>query len=226
MSPSRRDFLFTSAAAAAASLARVANLHAAQGPQAAPPVFTPIRRNVGFFTMRGGTIGYLINAGGVAVVDSPGDVDAISDSDIETNVGQGSGGGSGRRVRLGVLRDVPALECEDTTLAGLHHPASRIPWSSSRNGDPRAELQRLPAVGHPHGDLRQPRNVRRRRWICGGRSHARRRHVAVSRRQSLTAAHGGTAPTCAGVRSNTVLSHFREPVVSPNEPKAHRCEEA
>ena len=70
MSPSRRDFLFTSAAAAAASLARVANLHAAQGPQAAPPVFTPIRRNVGFFTMRGGTIGYLINAGGVAVVDS------------------------------------------------------------------------------------------------------------------------------------------------------------
>ena len=70
MSPTRRDFLFTSAAAAAAaSLARVANLHAAQGPQAAPPVFMPIRRNVGFFTMRGGTIGYLINAGGVAVVD-------------------------------------------------------------------------------------------------------------------------------------------------------------
>lgn len=71
MSPTRRDFLLTSAAAAAAaSLARVASGHALQGPQAAPPVFTPIRRNVGFFTMRGGTIGYLINAGGVAVVDS------------------------------------------------------------------------------------------------------------------------------------------------------------
>ena len=36
----------------------------------AQPVFTPIRRNVGFFTMRGGTIGYVIDPGGVAVVDS------------------------------------------------------------------------------------------------------------------------------------------------------------
>jgi glyoxylase-like metal-dependent hydrolase (beta-lactamase superfamily II) len=38
--------------------------------QTPQPLFTPIRRNVGFFTMRGGTIGYLVNAGGVAVVDS------------------------------------------------------------------------------------------------------------------------------------------------------------
>jgi glyoxylase-like metal-dependent hydrolase (beta-lactamase superfamily II) len=34
------------------------------------PVFTPIRRNVGFFTMRGGTIGYLASPGAVVVVDS------------------------------------------------------------------------------------------------------------------------------------------------------------
>jgi cyclase len=34
------------------------------------PVFTDIRRNVGFFTGRGGTVGYLIDAKGVAVVDS------------------------------------------------------------------------------------------------------------------------------------------------------------
>ena len=34
------------------------------------PVFTPIRRNIGFFTARGGTIGYLVNAGGIVVVDS------------------------------------------------------------------------------------------------------------------------------------------------------------
>jgi len=39
-------------------------------PTPAPAVFTPIRRNVGFFTMRGGTIGYLIDPAGVAVVDS------------------------------------------------------------------------------------------------------------------------------------------------------------
>jgi len=34
------------------------------------PVFMPVRRNVGFFTMRGGTIGYLIDPAAVAVVDS------------------------------------------------------------------------------------------------------------------------------------------------------------
>jgi glyoxylase-like metal-dependent hydrolase (beta-lactamase superfamily II) len=44
-------------------------LDAWQAPQAAP-VFTPLRRNVGFFTMRGGTIGYLIDPAGVAVVDT------------------------------------------------------------------------------------------------------------------------------------------------------------
>ena len=42
---------------------------ATPAPQATP-VFTPIRRNVGYFTMRGGTIGYLINSTGVVVVDS------------------------------------------------------------------------------------------------------------------------------------------------------------
>jgi cyclase len=34
------------------------------------PVFTPLRRNLGYFTGRGGTIGYLVNSGGVLVVDS------------------------------------------------------------------------------------------------------------------------------------------------------------
>lgn len=52
---------------------------AAQTPAAAPPApqtpaftptFTPLRRNVGTFTGRGGTIGYLVNAGGVLVIDS------------------------------------------------------------------------------------------------------------------------------------------------------------
>jgi cyclase len=69
---SRRDFLASSAAAAAAgALARPSLLAAwqAQAQQAAP-VFTPIRRNVGFFTMRGGTIGWLVNPGAVVVVDS------------------------------------------------------------------------------------------------------------------------------------------------------------
>jgi glyoxylase-like metal-dependent hydrolase (beta-lactamase superfamily II) len=33
-------------------------------------VFTPLRRNVGTFTMRGGTVGWLVNAAGVVVVDT------------------------------------------------------------------------------------------------------------------------------------------------------------
>jgi glyoxylase-like metal-dependent hydrolase (beta-lactamase superfamily II) len=70
MSISRRDFLATSAAAAVAgTFGRP--LFAWQGQSPPPqPVFTPIRRNVGYFSMRGGTIGYLINPGGVVVVDS------------------------------------------------------------------------------------------------------------------------------------------------------------
>ena len=69
MTTSRRDFLATSALAAiAATIGRptLANAWQVQ----AVPVFTPIRRNVGFYTMRGGTIGYLVNAGAVVVVDS------------------------------------------------------------------------------------------------------------------------------------------------------------
>jgi glyoxylase-like metal-dependent hydrolase (beta-lactamase superfamily II) len=70
MSLSRRDFLATSAAAAVAgSLVRTPFAHAWQGQQA-QPVFTPIRGDVGFFTMRGGTIGWLVNRGGVVCVDS------------------------------------------------------------------------------------------------------------------------------------------------------------
>jgi cyclase len=69
MSLSRREFLSTSAAAAltGALAPRLAGALQGQAPQ---PVFTPIRRNVGFFTMRGGTIGWLVNPGAVVVVDS------------------------------------------------------------------------------------------------------------------------------------------------------------
>ena len=72
MSLSRRDFLMSSAAAAAAAtLGRplVAGAWQGQGPPPTP-TFTPIRRNVGYFTMRGGAIGYLVNPGAVVVVDS------------------------------------------------------------------------------------------------------------------------------------------------------------
>ena len=70
MSLSRREVLATSAAAAVAGkLVHPAFALAQQG-QAPQPVFTPIRRNVGIFTMRGGTIGWLVNPGAVVAVDS------------------------------------------------------------------------------------------------------------------------------------------------------------
>lgn len=70
MSPTRRDFLATAAAATAVSaLGRPTALSARQT-QEIPAVFTPIRGDVGYFTMRGGTIGYLVNADAVVAVDS------------------------------------------------------------------------------------------------------------------------------------------------------------
>lgn len=78
MSSSRRDFLATSATiAAGALLGRPLHALASQPVGTIPTIqsaqqanFTPVRRNVGTFTMRGGTVGWLVNAGGVAVVDT------------------------------------------------------------------------------------------------------------------------------------------------------------
>lgn len=71
MSPSRRDFLATSAAlTVGALLGRPLHLLASQPARTTQSVFTPIRRNVGTFTMRGGTVGWLVNPGGVSVVDT------------------------------------------------------------------------------------------------------------------------------------------------------------
>ena len=68
----RRDFLTTSALAIGAGAFGRRLL--AQTPQQTPPplnpVFTPVRRNVGIFTARGGTIAYLVNSDGIIVVDS------------------------------------------------------------------------------------------------------------------------------------------------------------
>lgn len=71
MPPTRRDFLAASAAVTAgALLGRPLHALAPRAAQALPPVFTPVRRNVGTFTMRGGTVGWLLDPGGVAVVDT------------------------------------------------------------------------------------------------------------------------------------------------------------
>ena len=68
----RRDFVKTSALAAVAGV--IPQRTGAQQPAATPPpapaIFTPLRRNVGIFNQRGGTIGWLINGDGVLVIDS------------------------------------------------------------------------------------------------------------------------------------------------------------
>jgi glyoxylase-like metal-dependent hydrolase (beta-lactamase superfamily II) len=65
----RRDFLTSSAAALGVAIGRPIAAFAWQAAQP-QPVFTPVRRNVGTFTMRGGTVGWLMNPRGVAVVDT------------------------------------------------------------------------------------------------------------------------------------------------------------
>jgi cyclase len=71
MTLNRREFMLTSSAALAAG-AFGPSLAFAQAPPAPPatPVFTAVRRNVGIFTARGGTMGYIINPDGVMVIDS------------------------------------------------------------------------------------------------------------------------------------------------------------
>ena len=68
----RRDFVKVSALATLAGALpsrAAAQQPAAQAPPA-PALFTPLRRNVGIFNQRGGTIGWLINNDGLLVVDS------------------------------------------------------------------------------------------------------------------------------------------------------------
>ena len=70
----RREFLTISAAAAALPLdGRLSVREQTPPPQpaAAPPTkFEEIRRNAGYFTARGGTIGWLVNNGAVVTVDT------------------------------------------------------------------------------------------------------------------------------------------------------------
>ena len=72
----RREFILVSSAGfAMAPLARAIGAQAPAGqppaqPVSAPPKFEDVRRNVGIFTMRGGTIGWLVNKDAVMVVDT------------------------------------------------------------------------------------------------------------------------------------------------------------
>ncbi|MGE0359503.1 MAG: MBL fold metallo-hydrolase [Vicinamibacterales bacterium] len=71
MTVNRREFVTASTLATAAA-AVPTGLAARQAPAAppAPAIFTPLRRNVGIFNQRGGTIGWLVSRDGLLVVDT------------------------------------------------------------------------------------------------------------------------------------------------------------
>lgn len=131
MSTSRRDFLATSLAAlVSAAFARPGLARVLLRPEQ-EPVFTPIRRGVGYFTMRGGTIGYLVNDDGVVVVDTqfPEPAEAFLKGlatrsggrpvDILINTHYHGDHTGGNRVFGGVARRVVAHE---KTAEHLRHP--------------------------------------------------------------------------------------------------------
>jgi glyoxylase-like metal-dependent hydrolase (beta-lactamase superfamily II) len=72
MKISRRRFLAVSSASAALAAVPFQRFALAQAPPASPPVtkFEVIRRNVGYFTGRGGTIGWLSHKDALLVVDT------------------------------------------------------------------------------------------------------------------------------------------------------------
>jgi cyclase len=75
MDSNRRDFILRSSLAVAAGALMPGRLFAQQAPAAAPqpptvPMFASLRRNVGTFTARGGTMGWLVGPDAVVVIDS------------------------------------------------------------------------------------------------------------------------------------------------------------
>jgi glyoxylase-like metal-dependent hydrolase (beta-lactamase superfamily II) len=70
MNWSRREFVTTSTLAVLGSTLRSVPSFAQQAPPPAVPEFANVRRNVGTFTARGGTIGWLVTPDAVVVVDS------------------------------------------------------------------------------------------------------------------------------------------------------------
>lgn len=75
MQQNRREFIVTSSLAVAAGALGPVRLFGQQAPAAAPqppaiPVFTPLRRNIGTFTARGGTMGWMVTPDAVLVIDS------------------------------------------------------------------------------------------------------------------------------------------------------------
>jgi glyoxylase-like metal-dependent hydrolase (beta-lactamase superfamily II) len=159
MSHSRRDFLATSAAlAAGAILGRPLNLLASQAAQAA---FTPVRRNVGTFTMRGGTVGWLVNRGGVAVVDTqfPAEAQALLAGlqarsgnrgvDVLLNTHHHGDHTSGNGVFRGVARRVVAHGMADQHMRRAPQPPGQAQQGQPTQPQPQQAQPSAPAPLYP-----------------------------------------------------------------------------
>lgn len=153
MSPSRRDFLAASGAAAlGAVLGRPLDVLASRA-RTAPPEFTPLRRNVGTFTMRGGTVGWLVDAGGVAVVDTqfPAEAQALLAGLRERSGGRGvdvllnthhhPDHTSGNGVFRGVARSVVAHGMADQHMRRAPQPSPQAPQQPAQPQQPPAQPQ-------------------------------------------------------------------------------------
>lgn len=197
MSISRREFLAESAAAALATLGRprVAFAFLQQAPQ---PVFTPIRRNVGIFTMRGGTVGWLVNDAGVVAVDSqfPSEANALI---------AGLNQRSGRRP----------VDC----LINTHHHRDHTDGNVAFRGvakkvvahEKAAALMQAPPGMEPPPNLLVPDTTFTEHWSADvGDERVRARHYGV--------AHTGGDAVITFERANVVhmgdlMFHQRHPVV-------------
>ena len=161
MRSSRREFLAASAAAALGAALGRPSFGLAQQPPQPQPLFTPIRRNVGTFTMRGGTVGWLVNAGGVAVVDSqfPSEARALLDGlqarsksrgvDVLINTHHHGDHTSGNPVFRGVARRVVAHGMADQHMRRA--PSPQQPQAQA--AAPAAQHQQPPAA--PAGQQQQ-----------------------------------------------------------------------
>jgi cyclase len=150
MPHNRREFLVASGTiAVGALLGRSTLLSALQVHGQPQPAFVPIRHNVGLFTMQGGTVGWLVNGGGVVVVDTqfPASARALLDGLQERSGNRGvellinthhhgdHTGGNG--VFLGVARQVVAH-----TMADMHY--RRAPGAQPAPGQQPANPQQAP----------------------------------------------------------------------------------
>jgi cyclase len=234
----RRRFLALSAGSAAAVGATTLTAAAlrpvalgAQAPpqapaaQAAQGIFTPLRRNVGCFSLRGGTAGFLVNEDAVAVVDSQfpdaaevllaglGERSGARPVDVLVNTHHHGDHTGGNGVFRGVTRTrvahAMAVEHLRNPPAGTPADADLIPevtftdrWSTAL-GDERITARHF-GRAHTSGDAVitfEEANVAHM-----GDLMFHRRHPVVDR------AAGATLRGWIGVLERTVAEHTRDTV--------------